>query len=205
MPFQHSSSRNDVWRAHELCMTAAELGYDNARWLAAPAYDRWLMYQDRPQKYGTQFPFNGERWELWPVDPATTDDERAEWHVPSLEASLRQAAEMPVPEQRARSRLRNGDLEVWAWPPPREGFPPRPHDGRAWPLGPVEKTGPLLIGWAETQDPLLEPLIVAGRRAILVSGRSDGNLYLVVSLGDHYQLYYGSDREELLRQASTAT
>lgn len=45
MPFQHSSSRDDVWRAHELCLKAVELGYGKARWLAAAAYDRWLMYR----------------------------------------------------------------------------------------------------------------------------------------------------------------
>jgi hypothetical protein len=30
---------------------AAVLGHPKARWLAA-AYDRWLMYQGKPQKYG---------------------------------------------------------------------------------------------------------------------------------------------------------
>lgn len=34
-----------VWRAHELAVQAANLGYAAARWLAADAYDRWLMGQ----------------------------------------------------------------------------------------------------------------------------------------------------------------
>jgi len=61
-----------VWTAHELALRAAELGYAPARWLAAAAYDRWLMGQNRPQKYGTQ------QWggALWAIDPATTDAER---------------------------------------------------------------------------------------------------------------------------------
>jgi hypothetical protein len=48
------------------------------------------MAQGRPQKYGTQAHrcSDDAPWELWPVDSATTDAERAEWDVKPL-AELR--------------------------------------------------------------------------------------------------------------------
>jgi hypothetical protein len=73
-----------------------------ARWLTAAAYDRWLMYQGKPQKYGTQYVHDGVRHRLWDVDPTTTDAERAAWKVPPLAEQLRKAEEAthnhpPVP------------------------------------------------------------------------------------------------------------
>jgi hypothetical protein len=44
MVFQHGADRTHFLRAHELAKRAAELGSTRlARWLAAAAYDRWLM------------------------------------------------------------------------------------------------------------------------------------------------------------------
>lgn len=83
MIFQHGSSIDDYWTAHELSKTAAEMGHERARWLAAASYDRWLMHQGKPQRYGTQFvSMGGGPRHLWEVDPATTDEERAAWGVP---------------------------------------------------------------------------------------------------------------------------
>jgi hypothetical protein len=65
-----------------------------ARWLAAAAQDRWLMAAGRPQRYGTQYRSRGGRWELWPVDEATSDDERAAWDVPPLAEARRRAEEL---------------------------------------------------------------------------------------------------------------
>jgi hypothetical protein len=56
---------------------AADRGYAPARWRAAASYDRWCMYEGRRQKYGTQFVPDGVRYQLWDVEPATTDAERA--------------------------------------------------------------------------------------------------------------------------------
>lgn len=84
MVFQHGETPDDAWRAHELANQAAALGHRPGRWLAAAAYDRWLMYQGRPQKYGTQYRAAAGRWALWMVEPATTDAERAAWDVPPL-------------------------------------------------------------------------------------------------------------------------
>jgi hypothetical protein len=95
--FQHGETLSEIWRAHELARTAADLGASasmgakDSPWLAAAALDRWHMYQGQPQKYGTQFVPDGKRWRLWDVDPATTDAERTANHVPTLQEQLKQA------------------------------------------------------------------------------------------------------------------
>lgn len=90
MLFQHGETLEEYWRAHELAKQAVALGSTNARWLVAATYDRWLMGQGKPQRYGTQSHRRSadQPWELWPIDPATTDAERAEWEVKPL-AELR--------------------------------------------------------------------------------------------------------------------
>lgn len=105
MIFQHGDRLEHYWRAHEWAKQAADRGFQRGRWLAAAAYDRWLMRQGKPQKYGTQYvPSNG-RWMLWHVDPATTDEGRAAWNVPPLARALQRAEEMtrqhPPPLQAA--------------------------------------------------------------------------------------------------------
>jgi hypothetical protein len=95
MVFQHGTDRTHFLRAHELAKRAAELGSTRpARWLAAAAYDRWLMTGGLPQKYGTQYRFAKGRWVLHEVDPTTSDEERARWDVPALAEALRRAAQM---------------------------------------------------------------------------------------------------------------
>lgn len=77
MIFQHGETVEEIWQAHTLVKQAAELGYDPARWLVAAALDRWLMYQGKPQEYGTHFVSDANRYWLWDVDPTTTDAERS--------------------------------------------------------------------------------------------------------------------------------
>ena len=89
MILQHGSSLEDYWQAHELAKASADGGHAPARWLAAAAYDRWLMLQGQPQHFGTQyFSMAGGPPRLWEVDPTTTDDERAQWDVPPLGDAL---------------------------------------------------------------------------------------------------------------------
>jgi hypothetical protein len=101
MVFQHGGSYRHFWRAHQLAKTATDLGCERARGRAAAAYDRWLMKQGKPQKYGIQFQGYEGRWQLWKVDPDTTDDERAEWNVPPLATTIERLdhmnAERPPP------------------------------------------------------------------------------------------------------------
>ena len=90
----HGESVEETWQAHILAKEAVNLGLRRARWLAAATYDRWLMYQGKPQKYGTQIVPDGKRQRLWDVEPATSDAERAEWDVPSLAEMERRAEEV---------------------------------------------------------------------------------------------------------------
>ena len=89
--FQHGDTPGDAWQAHMLALEAARLSHPKARWLAAATYDRWCIYQGKPQKYGTNYVADGVRHRLWDVDPLTTDAERAAWDVPLLAEQLRKA------------------------------------------------------------------------------------------------------------------
>ena len=85
--------------AHLLAKSAAEAGRRSARWLAAAALDRYLVGVGKPQKYGTQWNIDlktGKKT-VPPVDPATTDVERAAWDVEPLKRFLAnvEAAEPP--------------------------------------------------------------------------------------------------------------
>jgi hypothetical protein len=102
MVLHHGGTVAEVEQAHELAMTATEMGYRPARWLAAATLDRWLMYQGRPQKFGTQIVPDGRRQRVWEVDPATTDAERVTWDVRPLAQQQARAAELsrtePMPD-----------------------------------------------------------------------------------------------------------
>jgi hypothetical protein len=90
----HGETVEEIWQAHILARKAVELGLRRARWLAAATYDRWLMYQGKAQKYGTQIVPDGKRQRVWDVDATTSDDERAEWDVPSLAEMEKRAEEV---------------------------------------------------------------------------------------------------------------
>ena len=87
----HGDTIDDARHAHTFALRSSELGYRSARWLSAASYDRWQMYQGKPQKYGTNYIYDGRKDRLWDVDPETTDEERAAWDVPPLAEQLRKA------------------------------------------------------------------------------------------------------------------
>jgi hypothetical protein len=89
----HGATSVDAEHAYQFALRSSEMGHRPARWLAAASYDRWQMYQGKPQKYGTNYVFDGQGDRLWDVDPATTDAERAEWDVPPLAEQIRKAEE----------------------------------------------------------------------------------------------------------------
>lgn len=101
MVYQHGTEVPDYDEAHRLAMKAVELDPENgkARWLAAAAKDRSLMWQGKPQLYGTQFKKVDDRWVLWEVDPTTTDEERAKWHVPPLAEQRKKLETLNAPHQ----------------------------------------------------------------------------------------------------------
>lgn len=103
MVFQHGETVDEIWTAHEMAQRAADMGEPRAKWLCAASLDRWLMYQQKPQRYGTQFVSVDGRWRLWDVDLVTTDAERAEFDVPALATQRAKAdrltREAPPPSQ----------------------------------------------------------------------------------------------------------
>jgi tetratricopeptide (TPR) repeat protein len=96
MVYQHGDRPEEIQRAHDLAIKAVELDpkHDRARWLAAAAEDRKLMYEGKPQKWGTQFKKLNGTWVLWQVDPAITDEQREAWNVPPLAESQAHAVQM---------------------------------------------------------------------------------------------------------------
>jgi hypothetical protein len=103
----HGDGPEDAEHAHTYALRSSELGHRPARWRAAASYDRWLMYQVKPQKYGTNYIYDGQQDRLWNVDPSTSDEERAAWDVPPLAEQLRKAEEAnrhktPMTEEQLR-------------------------------------------------------------------------------------------------------
>jgi hypothetical protein len=97
--FQHGNCPEHYELANELAEQAIGLfdegsDKDNAKWIYAASLDRYLMSMGELQKFGTQYnTTDGCTYFLEPVDPATTDEERAAYNVPSLEDAKRQAEE----------------------------------------------------------------------------------------------------------------
>ncbi|MEM9327773.1 MAG: hypothetical protein AAGA85_19040 [Bacteroidota bacterium] len=83
--FIHGDRPEDFWQAYQWGLKSVDLGYTTAKKYTAAAYDRWLMYQGKPQKYGLQYVPDGVRLRVWDVDPTTSDEERAAWDVPPLQ------------------------------------------------------------------------------------------------------------------------
>ena len=94
--FQHGDTVDEIWSAHQWALKSVKLGHQEGKWLAAAALDRWHMYQGQPQKYGTQIVPDGIRYRLWDLDSRTTDQERAQWGVPSLAEMERRARQLTV-------------------------------------------------------------------------------------------------------------
>ncbi|MFT3709128.1 MAG: hypothetical protein QM817_15905 [Archangium sp.] len=105
MVFQHGATVAHIEKARSLALEAVKRDpdHDSARWLAAAALDRKLMYEGKPQKFGTQYKRadDSSPWKLWQVDPSTTDEERIAWNVPTLEQAKAREAQMnaaPAPK-----------------------------------------------------------------------------------------------------------
>ena len=94
----HGDLSEEAALGSRLAARAADLGHLGARWLAAAALDRSLMYADRPQKFGTNIVPDGIGWRLWDVDPATTDAERLANDVPTLADMQARAAAITDPQ-----------------------------------------------------------------------------------------------------------
>src|SRR5687768_11804150 len=95
MIFQHGNCPEHYKLANLLAERAMRAGYRPARWLYAGSLDRYLVSTGQPQKYGTQyFQDSSGEWQLHPVDPQVSDEERRQYDVPSLDEARAQAAEL---------------------------------------------------------------------------------------------------------------
>jgi hypothetical protein len=86
--FQHGNCPEHYHLANRLAQIAMEAGDPNAPWIYAASLDRYRMSLGELQKYGTQYTRVDGEFRLYPVDPATTDAERAKFHVPPLQEAL---------------------------------------------------------------------------------------------------------------------
>ncbi|MFT3790818.1 MAG: hypothetical protein QM741_07025 [Rudaea sp.] len=84
---QHAQCNELIKDANRLAELAVRLGSEPAKWLYAASLDRYLLGLGQPQKYGTQFTLQNGRKVLRPVDPGTTDADRAKYNVPPLSKS----------------------------------------------------------------------------------------------------------------------
>jgi hypothetical protein len=86
-----SASPADWELAAQLGRKAAELGEPLGLRVVAEAIDKDLMRQGKPQRYGTQWVWDAAKkgWRLYPIDAATTDEERARLGVPTYGELIR--------------------------------------------------------------------------------------------------------------------
>ena len=89
MVFQHSQSKQK--HAVTLAKKSMDMGYEDAKWLYAKAYDRALLESGKKQKYGTQFAFlkNGKLI-VRPYDKRTSDKTRAKFNVQTIKKRLKE-------------------------------------------------------------------------------------------------------------------
>lgn len=71
-------------QARRFGQRSAALGEPRSWSIVAAAWDRWLLAEKKPQRFGTQFIREAGRWSIGEVDPAVTDSERAMYGVPPL-------------------------------------------------------------------------------------------------------------------------
>ena len=84
---QHSEALDDYALARTLALESAKRGRAKSLVLAAEAWDCWLMKAGYPQHFGTQYRPKADdktTFELVPIDPATTDADRAKWGIAPL-------------------------------------------------------------------------------------------------------------------------
>ena len=88
-----SSHQDDLVAAMASGLKAAEMGEDRGFRVAAEATDRFRMHRGENQRYGTQYYYVEviQEWRLYPVDPETTDEERAAMGVEPLSVMIARA------------------------------------------------------------------------------------------------------------------
>jgi len=87
--FQPGATEEYYERAHHYAKMAIDMGSNVTKWLFTATLDCWLIAQDLPQNYGTQYHTVNGKVELFPVDETVTDEEREWYEVPRLEEMKR--------------------------------------------------------------------------------------------------------------------
>lgn len=77
---------------------ATDMGEARAWTLRAMAWDRWLVANGRPQRFGTQIIKQGGRWSLGEIDPKVSDWQRALYAVPPLYVQQQRAEQLQQQE-----------------------------------------------------------------------------------------------------------
>lgn len=91
--FQHGETTKDYQKAHEYAKLAVDMGSNTTKWLYAATLDRWLVSQNKLQKFGTQFKKNKGKWKQMPIDDSITNEERLEYGISPLNKSLQKFKE----------------------------------------------------------------------------------------------------------------
>lgn len=89
MIFHHAGDGEEIKLAFALATLSAKLAPEHPapKWLAAAAWDRYMMWKNLPQWYGTQSQVSQQTGEqtLYPIHPsAISDEERKAANVPVL-------------------------------------------------------------------------------------------------------------------------
>lgn len=97
--FQHGNCAAHYRVANLLAAQALDRGHAGAGRLYAATLDRWRLSLGGPQRFGTQFTGDarGCEFRLAPLDPDTTDAERARYGVPPLAELEARAAGLKSP------------------------------------------------------------------------------------------------------------
>ncbi len=84
--FGHMGSMTYFKKTIFFAKKGIELNHQKSKWLYAAAVDKILVNQKKNQKFGTLFKKdeNG-KWDIYPVDKKTTDRERKEFNIISLQ------------------------------------------------------------------------------------------------------------------------
>lgn len=92
-----SVSSENYLLAHQLAKSAFDAGSREAAYFVAVTFDRYLLFEEGYQKYGTQRLIDDKTGEeVWaPIDPATTDSERKRYQVPTLDSLKKRFRVMP--------------------------------------------------------------------------------------------------------------
>lgn len=98
-----SRALENVMLARDLALHAVELGDARGLAVAAEAEDIELMIRGANQRYGTQYVYDSitRLWMLYPVNPNTSDSERAAMGIAPLNEALRRVALLNLNAQQA--------------------------------------------------------------------------------------------------------